>query len=261
MRSPTQRFLALVTLVALLGLAGVPGTVAQGDAPRNLTGAIFTGPCDTLGDTATYPAGDFIAVDEDTIIGYQQVPPVLRSQATLPAGLDALFQPQQVYSYVVRDNADPGGDPVACGELGGVQVNGQIVIGLFKPSPDDPETGELVGVAIFGNTTPTGPTTQPANAQNETPVQAYLYENALDGAETPTPMAPPPPPPTPTTAPASPTAAPTMAPTTSPTMMPTMTATATETATATATATETATSTATEEPTQEPTATEESNGG
>jgi hypothetical protein len=261
MRPPTHRILAILTLTALLALAGAPATAAQDDEQLNLSGAIFTGPCDTLADTATHPAGDFIEVDEDAIIGYQQVPPFLRAQATLPAGLDTLFQPQQVYSYVVRDNADPTADPVACGELGGVQVNGQVVIGLYQPdpaSPDDPAAEVLVGVAVFGNTTPSGPTTQPSNAQSETPVQAYLYENVLAGIETPTPMAPSPPPPptpTPTTAPASPTTAPTEAPTTMPTT--TTTATATETATATATATETATSTEepTEQPTDEPTST------
>lgn len=251
LRNPVS---ALIALVVVLALAGTAGVAAQDTSspPPDLSGVIAQGTCDAPGQVI-HQVGDFIRIDESSVVGSTDIAFTLRAQRDIDGTLDALFAQTQ-YVFLVIDNTDSGGDPVACGALGGVNVNGQITIALMAPDSTDADRDRIVGVAIFGATTPTGPTTQPASQPGQLPVQAYLSEDALTPPETPVPTAPEttvPPTPTPTVAPSSP------VPTMMPTMAPTWTATATETATATATETETATATATETATATSTATED----
>jgi hypothetical protein len=220
---------ALVALVLTLSLAGGVAVAAQDTSspPPDLSGAIAQGTCDAPGQ-ASIQVGDFIRIDDSEVVGSQEIEFTLRTQRNVDSSLDALFGPTP-HVFIVTDNADPGAGPVACGALGGVNVNGQITIALTTPDQEQADRDLIVGVAIFGATTPSGPTTQPAVQPGQLPVQAYLSENALTPPEVVETTVPPTP--TPTTAPATPTAAPstpeptmmpTMAPTAPPTMAPTM---------------------------------------
>lgn len=218
-RSLRHPISALVALVLTLSLAGTAGVSAQDTTspPPDLSGAIAQGTCDAPGQ-ASIQVGDFIRIDESEVVGSQEIEFTLRTQRNVDSTLDALFGPTP-HVFIVTDNADPSAGPVACGALGGVNVNGQITIALTTPDQEQADRDRIVGVAIFGATTPTGPTTQPAVQPGQLPVQAYLSEDALTPPEVvETTVAPTP---TPTTAPATPTAAPS---TPEPTMMPTGTA-------------------------------------
>jgi hypothetical protein len=227
----SRRALAVTGLTVCLGLAGAPEVAAQGTGtPLDLSGAIYSGTCDSLGESAVFQVGDFIPVNETEILGSKDIDFNLRAQQTLQADIEGLFNGTSPYAFVVRDNTDPQGDPVACGEIGGVQVNGLIVVGI--DATDTTTTNgqqRIVGVAVFGSTEPTGPTTQPATTPGQLPVQAYLSEDALTQQPTPTAttttqvvptQAPPAASPT-TQATATATMEPTMEPTTEPTVEPT----------------------------------------
>jgi hypothetical protein len=247
---------ALVALVLALGLVGTAGVAAQGipsTPPPDLSGAIAQGTCDAPGQ-ATIQVGDFVRINQSEIVGSQDIAFSLRAQRNVDSTLDGLFG-QTPYVFLVVDNANPGAGPVACGALGGVNVNGQVTIALTAPDPMMAGRDLIVGVAIFGATTPEGPTTQPAAQPGQLPVQAYLSEAALTQPEAQTTA----PTPTPTTAPASPTAAhsspePTMAPTMPPTTAPTMAPTRPPTAPPTSPPTAPPTSPPTAPPTSPPTA-------
>lgn len=248
----------LVALVLTLALAGTAGVAAQGTTastpPPDLSGAIVEGTCATIGQTVL-TVGDFIRIDQSEIVGSTDIAFTLRAQRSVQGSIDDLFG-QVAYAFVVTDNTAIGGAPVACGNLGGVNVNGQITIALTAPDQMLPGRNLVVGVAIFGATTPEGPTTQPSAQPGLLPVQAYLAEAAL--APPPTTTVPVQPPVQPTTAPASPTAAPstpepTMAPTMMPTMAPTMAPTMPPTAPPTSPPTAPPTSPPTAPPTSPPT--------
>lgn len=258
MRSALQRVPGIIALVALLSLVGAAGVGGQGATTAqdqlDLSGAIHEGTCGDPADSNTYQVGDFIRIQESEIVGSQDIELTLRAQQTLQTEFDDLFGTEAPdYAFLVIDNTDPDGAPVACGALGGVQVNGQLVIGITS-TDDASDDEELVGVAVFGNTQPTGPTTQPAQTPGQLPVHAYVSEEALTPdpvtptvvAPTPTPP-PPPPPASPTAAPSTPipTQEPTIAPTEEPTMAPTEEPTQAPT--------ESPTQAPTEEPTQMPT--------
>lgn len=246
-RSVRHPVSALVALVVVLALAGTAGVAAQDTTspPPDLSGAIAQGTCDVPGQAA-FQVGDFIRIDQAEIVGSTDIAFSLRAQRNIDSTLDALFG-QTPYVFLVIDNADPSGGPVACGALGGVNVNGQITIALTAPDETQDGRDRIVGVAIFGATTPTGPTTQPAAQPGQLPVQAYLSEDALTPPETPETVVTQP---QPTTAPASPTAAPS---TPEPTMMPTMAPTMAPTTAPTEEPTEAPTEEPTEVPTEVPT--------
>lgn len=247
---------ALVALILALGLAGgvaaAQGTTGSA-APPSFSSAILDGTCDAPGEVV-YQLGDFTRVQEADVVGSRDIDFTLVTQSTIESNLDTLFGSTTTYVFAVMDKSDPAAPMVACGELGGVNVNGQIAVALVAGAGRVADEGDLVGAAIFGATNPTQPTTAPAAPSGQVPVQAYLSEAALQPAATPTPV-PTQPPVTPTPVPATPTAAPS-----TPTATETATATATGTATETATATQTATATATETATATGTAEEEETG-
>jgi hypothetical protein len=175
---------ALVALVVALSLAGGVAVAAQGtgaDAPPDLSGAIAQGTCDAPGQ-ASIQVGDFIEIDASEVVGSQEIEFTLRTQRNVDSTLDALFGPTP-HVFIVTDNTDPGAGPVACGALGGVNVNGQITVALLATDATMDDRDRIVGVAIFGATTPSGPTTQPAVQPGQLPVQAYLSETALTPPE------------------------------------------------------------------------------
>ena len=270
MRSTKHRMVGIIALVTSLALIGAAGVTAQGtgntQTQLDLSAAIHQGTCDAPGVTAAFQVGDFIPIQEAEIVGSSDIALTMRAQQTLQTDFDDLFGPNAPdYAFVVLDNTDPEAEPVACGALGGVQVNGQLVVGLTATDAalDD---DALVGVAVFGSTEPTGPTTQPAQTPGQMPVQAYVSEDALTPAE-PTPMTVPstqtPPPASPTSAPSTPiptqppTTAPTEAPTTAPTEEPTMAPTEVPTELPTMAPTEAPTELPTQMPTEAPPPTSE----
>jgi hypothetical protein len=220
LRHPVSALVALVLALCLVGGAGVAAQGIPTTPPPDLAGGIAQGTCDAPGQV-TIQVGDFVRIQQSELVGSQDVAFTLRTQRNVDSSLDALFG-QTPYVFLVTDNANPGAAPVACGALGGVNANGQITVGLTAPDPFGTGRDIVVGVAIFGATTPTGPTTQPAAQPGQLPVQAYIAEVALTQPQ-PVQQQPV----QPTTAPASPTAAPstpepTMAPTMAPTSPPTM---------------------------------------
>jgi hypothetical protein len=225
--------LRLPMIVALLGALALTGTFGsaanlQDDGPLDLSGAVYQGPCASLNQNPTWQVGDFIPVNESNLIGYDDVGPLLRSEGTIDTTLDDLFRDGGAYSFVVRDNTDPQGDPVACGRLGGVLVSGQVVIGIFI---ENDANENLVGVAVFGSTSRAEPRSEGSQAQlpENVPVQAYLFVDQLTDAPeagvTPTqdtgqPAGPTPTPSTPTSTPTPSTPTSTPTPTVTPTQAP-----------------------------------------
>lgn len=260
MRSVSNRVPGIVALIAALLLMGAAAVAAQttgtNEDQLDLFGAIHEGTCEAPGSTAAYHVGDFIEIQESEIVGSSDLALTLRAQQTLQADFDDLFGADAPgYVFVVLDNADPQGDPVACGAVGGVRVNGQVVVGLVT-SETITDDGELAGVAVFGNTVPSGPTTQPAQTPGQLPVQAYISSDALTPEPTtPAPVTPTPPQASPTPAPSTPvpTHEPTIAPTESPTQAPTEAPTQPPTESPTDAPTEVPTQEPTDPPTEEPT--------
>ncbi len=254
--SLSHRVVAIIGLTLCALLAGSSGTAAQGTGTTlDLSGAIYSGTCDSLGDTAVFQVGDFIPVNDADVLGSKNIDFNLRAQQTLQADVEGLFNGTTPYAFVVRDNTDPQADPVACGEIGGVQVNGLIVVGIDATDTTTANAQpRIVGVAVFGSTEPSGPTTQPATTPGQLPVQAYLSEDALTQQPTPTPTTTTTTQAVPTQAPpaASPTAQATVAPTVEPTMEPTTEPTMEPTTEPTAAPTEEPTTAPTVEPTIAP---------
>jgi hypothetical protein len=247
-RFSTRHIFAIVLLLVTLGIAGATGVFAQGTtSPPDLSGTIVEGTCDTPGEEA-FAVGEFIRIDPDDVIGASEIAFSLRAQRTIQTDLDTLFGATP-YAFVVRNNANVGAGPVACGALGGILVDGQIVIGLT--APDRLLGGEaLVGVAIFSATASTDAGNPPTTVPSEIPVQAYLSEDAMArSAATPAAVT------TSTRVPSTSTAVPSATGTQAASPEPTQTATSTATATETATATATATNTPTETPASTATAT------
>lgn len=229
MRPVKERLFAVFAMIASFGLIAAVGlnVSAQGtdstptpQSQLNLSAGIYQGACGTIGDDAVYGVGDLISVSQSDIIGFQDVQPILRSEATIDAALEELFGEDETYSFVIRDNnEDAPDDVVACGELGGVMVRDQVVVGLFATNSPD-----YVGVAIFSTPEEAIP------ALDRVYVQAYLFESALAASDTDTgtPTATTEPEQEPTTpsqpaSPPTPTPAPTLAPTLEPTVAPTAT--------------------------------------
>lgn len=229
MSTMNQRLTAITAMILTFGLVAAIGITASAqdtdstptaDTQMNLSAAIYEGTCGTESDDPVYGAGDLIAVSPSDIIGFDGVQPMLRSEALVDAELEELFGQDETYSFAIRDNSEDAEDEfVACGELGGVLVRGQVVVGLFATNAPD-----YVGVAMFSTPTDVIPRSDRAH------VQSYLYLNALTGVDTGTPVATPSPEqtttadlPTPTPAPLPPTPTPTPAPPPPPTPTPTST--------------------------------------
>ena len=234
MRPMKERLFAVFAMIASVGFIAAVGlnVSAQGtdstptpQSELNLSAGIYQGACGTIGDEAVYGVGDLISVSQSDIIGFQDLQPILRSEATIDAALEELFSQDETYSFVVRDNnEDAPDDVVACGELGGVMVRDQVVVGLFATNSPD-----YVGVAIFSTPEESIPNL------DRVYVQAYLFESALAASDTDTgtptatsepeqePVVSEPTTPSRPVSPPTPTPAPILAPTLEPTVAPTAT--------------------------------------
>jgi thiosulfate/3-mercaptopyruvate sulfurtransferase len=149
----------IIALLLLLTTIAVDGARAlQDQATLTQSVAIHPGTCE---DFAPDPAYDLGAVSprfeeavEDTagapreetveLIGFPGAPPVDTADATLSATFDDIFSEDQPHSLVVHGAADLSRVPVACGELGGVEANGRILIALLPQN----DSGQA-GVGIF----------------------------------------------------------------------------------------------------------------
>ena len=94
---------------------------------------------------------------------------MLYAAAEVEVSFDALFAADQPYALVVRDSADDTGRDVACGELGGFVVDGQVAVGLSTG-----DSGTYCGVAIFE--------VSDSTAQGPTPVRVHLFASAMGDA-------------------------------------------------------------------------------
>ena len=193
MKSMKQWLVGMIAMVASFSLvigfgASALAQDAESDtddlADADLFAAIYAGTCDNLGADPLYQLGDVLPTGEASTeglagvqtIGYEDVETMLVLETNIEAGLLTLFQQDQVHSLVVQDRQGTDGDYVACGELGGVMVNGQVAVGLTGT-----DGLEACGVAIFGD--------EGEEQLNEvdtlTPVRLYLFESAMgdDGVQ------------------------------------------------------------------------------
>jgi hypothetical protein len=260
--------IAMVMALSLVVGAHAQGADADVAPDAQLFATIYQGACDDLGDDPVSQLGNLNSAEEVAdgmetdveIMGFQDVEEMLVLDVNLEAGIEALFQQDQVLSLVILDEQVDDEDYVVCGELGGFMVNGQIAIALTPT--DDPDTGvddaadgtddtdadtddldadagdsDYVGVAIFGSGQG-----DPEQTSSLTLVRVYVFqaviadvvvtpeatatvETIADPVFVPTlvPTTAPPPPPPPTEAPAgSPTTEPTTEPTASATVEPTV---------------------------------------
>jgi len=139
------RLRGLVTLVAgmTLLLAGHVSVAAQS---AGLEGAVHQGTCDRIEDSVSDLTPSLLGVGEHR--GSSEAIPAVSSFSTIPLSLDALLANDHVVTAT-----EPGGDIVACGEIGGTRTDsGALIIGL-KPSEDS----AIAGIAYLA---PTGDPSQ-----------------------------------------------------------------------------------------------------
>lgn len=167
--------------------------------------AIYTGTCDDLDDEIVFQLGAIstaaeLADGEEAdveVVGFQDVGDLLVLRTNLETGIEALFQQDEVLSIVVRDGEATDDGYVACGELGGIVVNGQVAVGLTGPDEEDDTAGPTeddddndaagltgtddddaetayYGVAIFG----AGPDDL-ADPATLTPVRVYVFASVV----------------------------------------------------------------------------------
>lgn len=147
---------------------------AEPQASASLFAAIYAGTCADTGGEPTYQVGDLLTAeevsaanaDDTSAVGSADAGTMLYAAAEVEVSFDALFAADQPYALVVRDSADDTGRDVACGELGGFVVDGQVAVGLSTG-----DSGTYCGVAIFE--------VSDSTAQGPTPVRVHLFESAM----------------------------------------------------------------------------------
>ncbi len=186
MRSRFGRMLTAAGLAAAIGVSGATGIAVaqQTDEQLNLFGAIAQGTCEQYGGNPAYQVGEFIPIEQEEVVGSTDFVFTHRAEGTVPIDINELLQADNPYSYLVLDGADPQSDPVACGEIGGVVVQGRLTIGLEQWNVDD-----LVGAVVFGQRTVEGQAGAPTPATGEEPetevlVAAYIAAEDLALEET-----------------------------------------------------------------------------
>lgn len=188
---------AIVAVLPLLGTgavgaaqdAGVAATPGGADTALPVT--INPGGCAAPGTEPAFTVGDAVAPGEDAADdALAGVTPVLVAEATIAARLDDLLLVGRPHAVVVRQSPVDIADPIACGDVRGSIVGGQLVVGL-RPVGDS----GVAGVAVL-NSDETGIL---GLGEQEVRVSVYLLSGLGVGAA-------------PAATPATPAALPTMAP-------------------------------------------------
>lgn len=136
--------------------ANTPGTA---EAQINATAVISSGTCSNFSDRPLYTVGTLQTVSalaasgqanaSGQFMGAQAARGTLAVQANLNANLPSdLMAPNQPRVLVIRQQNATDGGYLACGELGGVLFEGQVVVGLHGDAATN-GASHPYGVAIF----------------------------------------------------------------------------------------------------------------
>lgn len=175
--SRRRRGLAMVMASALLigvAVAATSGSWAarQDDGETPHPAHVHDGTCDDLGDIV-HPLNDVAPISGGEVLGNGGEDPVEASETEIDAPLGALLN--DPFAINLHRSAEAIQDYIACGEIGGRVVAGQLVIGLHATN----DSG-FTGVALIEDN---GPTTN---------VTVYLVEAATadEGINSPPTRAP-----------------------------------------------------------------------
>jgi plastocyanin len=159
-----RRWIILVAPVAVLmmviSMAALParGQELEADAPH--PAHIHSGTCDNLGDIVA-PLGDVTELTAGESFGAQTAILVKESETDVPLPLgDILAAPHAIN---VHESAEAIQNYIACGDIGGRVIDGDLVIGLRELNGSGHH-----GVAIL------------AGADDGTGVKVYLAEEGTD---------------------------------------------------------------------------------
>lgn len=155
MRSITSFLTPLLLLLLLPGLTVGTVFALQEEDGRSHAVALHAGTCQDLDPnpvhdlgTSTPAGGDVTGAlpdeEQQSIIGFQGAMPVAVVNATIGATFGDVFTDDPPHSVVVHAGSQPGENPVACGELGGVEDDGRIIVALL-PLDDS----RFAGVGVF----------------------------------------------------------------------------------------------------------------
>ncbi len=112
--------------------------------------AIHHGTCDSpttapaFGLGETRPIGSTADDEGETVRGVPPERPVLFTEETINATFDDLFDAEQPHLIAIHESAQTFGTMLACGQLGGVEDDGRIVVAL-RPVGES----RLAGVAVL----------------------------------------------------------------------------------------------------------------
>jgi thiosulfate/3-mercaptopyruvate sulfurtransferase len=155
MRSITSFVTPLLLLLLLPGLTVGTAFALQEEGGRSQAVALHAGTCQDLDPNPVHelgtssPAGGDVTgalpdEEQQSIIGFQGAMPVAVVNATIGATFGDVFTDDPPHSVVVHEGLQPGENPVACGELGGVEDDGRIIVAL-QPVDDS----RFAGVGVF----------------------------------------------------------------------------------------------------------------
>ena len=166
-RTPSVRFVSLVImlLAAVVGSGGLSTLAARQDdqfGAGPYPAHIHSGTCDELGEVE-FPLTDAAAPEGDEE-GTAPSLVVSTSTTTIEASLEDLLA--DPYALNVHMSADDMGTYVACGDVGGVVVENELVIGLAELK----DSG-LSGVAVV------------REGSNDTEVRFYLSQSTSEGED------------------------------------------------------------------------------
>jgi plastocyanin len=158
----TRRWIILVAPVAVLmvviSMAALPARGQGADAPH--PAHIHSGTCDNLGDIVA-PLGDVTELTAGESFGAQTAILVKESETDVPLPLgDILAAPHAIN---VHESAEAIQNYIACGDIGGRVIDGDLTIGLRELNGSGHH-----GVAIL------------AGADDATGVKVYLAEEGTD---------------------------------------------------------------------------------
>lgn len=148
--------LALVpaTALGLSSLAAAPQVLRQDDNPAH-PAAFHTGSCDSPSDEAAYTLATVGPQENDEgepvaaadTLGQLTTSPVLSGAGLIDAPLESLVDEGNPYVLVVHESEQEMDSLLACGEVAGPVVDGQITLAL-RPLNDS----DYAGLAVLGTT-------------------------------------------------------------------------------------------------------------
>ena len=115
----------------MLLVAGQSSVAAQ---TPGLSGAVHEGTCESIATPVSDLSPSLLGTGERR--GNNEAIPAASSFSTIPLSLDALLADEHVVTA-----SEPGGDIVACGDIGGTRTDGGALIIGLRPAEDSAITG------------------------------------------------------------------------------------------------------------------------